>query len=345
MPLPKNRIVPTDKIYFKPEFEHCLHCGAKLKRSHTAWKKNISTLHGVIQAWSMAYVCSNANCEYRNTYYKSAEADLLAMKHTSYGFDVLALVGQLRFKQHMTIAEITEELTERGISTSERNSQRLYERYLTLLRSSVTDHVKEELKQVVEKHSGIMISMDGVQPEKGNETLYVIREVFSGTILVAKNVKSSSTAELKELIQPIIDLGFPIIGIVTDGQQSIRLAMEELLPNVPYQYCQYHYLKDIAKPIVDLDRKLKTGIKKSLRGIRDIERKLDKSASEESEVVKDYLAAVRSVLLEDGNPPLDLPGIRIYETAEVIQASLQTCLDKKGGFAAPKRIQNIQQTE
>ncbi|NOU63785.1 transposase, partial [Paenibacillus sp. LMG 31461] len=316
-------IIPERKIYFQPEFSYCVHCGAKLKRSHTAWKKNISTLNGVIQAWSMAYVCSNPNCAYPKTYYKSAEAALLAMKHTSYGFDVLALVGQLRFKQHMTIAEITEELTERGVSTSERNSQRLYERYLTLLRSSVTEFVKDELQHVVVQHGGIMISMDGVQPEKGNETLYVIREVFSGTILVAKSVKSSSAEELKSLIQPVIDLGFPIIGIVSDGQQSIRLAMESLLPEVPYQYCQYHYLKDVAKPIVDLDRKLKTGIKKSLRGIRAIERKLDQDVSEEAEVAKDYLAAVRSVLLEDGNPPLDLPGLRIYETSEAIQASLE----------------------
>ncbi|MEF3313519.1 transposase, partial [Paenibacillus sp. GYB004] len=72
-----------------------------------------------------------------------------------------------------------------------------------MLRSSVTDHVKEELKQVVATHGGIMISMDGVQPEKGNETLYVVREVFSGIILVAKSVKSSSAEELKELIQPV----------------------------------------------------------------------------------------------------------------------------------------------
>jgi hypothetical protein len=338
MPLPKNRIIPEKKIYFRPEFSYCVHCGSKLKRSHTAWKKNISTLNGVIQAWSMAYLCSNSNCAYPKTYYKSAEADSLAMKHTSYGFDVLALAGQLRFKHHMTIAEITEELTERGISTSERNSQRLYERYLTLLRSSVTEFVREELQQVVDLHGGIMISMDGVQPEKGNETLYVIREIFSGTILVAKSVKSSSAEELRSLIQPVIELGFPIIGIVSDGQQSIRLAMESLLPKVPYQYCQYHYLKDIAKPVVDLDRKLKTGIKKSLRGIRAIERKLDEDDSEEAEVAKDYLAAVRSVLLEDGNPPLDLPGLRIYETSEAIQASLESCLSKKRAFAPSKRI-------
>lgn len=160
--------------------------------------------------------------------------------------------------------------------------------------------------------------------------------MFSGTILVAKSVKSSSAEELKSLIQPVIDLGFPIIGIVSDGQQSIHLALESLLPEVPYQYCQYHYLKDVAKPIVDLDRKLKTGIKKSLRGIRASEKKLDQD---------DYLAAVRSVLLEDGNPPLDLPGLRIYETSEAIQASLESCLSKKKSLSTSKHNQNIQQTK
>jgi hypothetical protein len=345
MPLPKNRIIPEKKIYFRPEIQNCPHCGTKLKRRHTAWKKNIITLSGVIQAWSMAYACSNAHCPHPKTYYKSAEAELISMKHTSYGFDVLALVGQLRFKQHMTIGEITEELNHRGVATSERNSQRLYERYLTLLRASVTDHVKQVLTQVAQDHGGIMISMDGVQPEKGNETLYVIREVFSGTILSAKNLKSGSAEELKKLILPVIELGFPIIGIVTDGQQSIRMAMESLLPDVPYQYCQYHYLKDIAKPVVDLDRKLKTGIKKSLRGIREIEKRIENDTSAEAEVAKDYVAAIRSVLLEDGNPPLDLPGIRVYENARAIQASLERCLNKKGALAAPNLNQNFQQIE
>lgn len=343
MPLPKNRIVPSRKVYFRSEIRFCPHCGSKLRRSHTAWKKNISTLSGVIQAWNMAYKCSNDQCSHKNASYKSAEAEALCMKHTSYGFDVLALVGELRFKHHMTRAEIADELNRRGVATSERNAQRLYERYLTLLRCSVTDHVKEVLQKVVKENGGILLSMDGVQPEKGNETLYVIREVFSGTILAAKNLKSSAAEELKGLILPVIELGFPIIGIVSDGQNSIRMAMESLLPDVPYQYCQYHYLKDIAKPVVDLDRKLKTDIKKSLRGIRDIEKKLEHLGTPEAEVAKDYVAAVRSLLLEDGNPPLDLPGMRIYENAQAIQASLQRCLDKKGDLLVQRVVQNILQ--
>jgi hypothetical protein len=75
-----------------------------------------------------------------------------------------------------------------------------------------------------------MLSMDGVQPEKGNETLYVIREVFSGNVLAPKNMKSGAAEELKSLIGPILELGYPIVGIVSDGQHSIRMAFESLLP-------------------------------------------------------------------------------------------------------------------
>jgi hypothetical protein len=337
---PKNRIVPEKTIYFRPEMSNCPHCESKLVRAHAAWKKKISTLQGVIFAWSMAYRCPNQQCPHPGALYRSAEAEKLCMKFTTYGFDVLCLVGELRFKQHMTRQEIADELNSRGVKTTDRNAQMLYERYLTLLGASIDQHVREVLKDVSEKNGGLLLSMDGVQPEKGNETLYVIREVFSGTVLVAKNLKSGSSEELQNLIRPIAQLGYPIIGIVSDGQQSIRLAFEKLLPDVPYQ-CQYHYLKDIAKPVVDLDRKLKTEIKKNLRGIREIERKVEDNPSEESEVARGYIAAVRSLLLEDGNPPLDLPGMRIYQNAKAIQASLEQCLSKKGAFDSQSHRQNI----
>ncbi|MEW9673698.1 hypothetical protein [Ammoniphilus sp. 3BR4] len=141
----------------------------------------------------------------------------------------------------------------------------------------------------------------------------MIREVLSGTVVAAKNVKSSSTTELKEFIQPVLDLGFPILGFVSDGQLSIRKAIKELRPNLPYQYCQYHYLKDIAKPVVDKDRKLKTSIKKDLRGIRAVEKKANTLET-----------------LEDGKAPLDLPGMKVYERTKEIQDSLEKCLVKKG---------------
>lgn len=233
-------------------------------------------------------------------------------------------------------------LNERGVIVSERHVQKLNERYTVLLRASVEENGKEILEKTVQTHGGIILSMDGVQPEKGNETLYVIREVLSGTILVAKNVKSSSTEELMEFIMPIIDYEFPVISFVSDGQKSILLAFETLSPETPYQYCQFHYLKGISKPVVDLDRKLKINIKKKLRGIREIEKKTLKEDTLESETTLAYKVAIRSVLLEDGCPPLELPGIKVYEQTKVIQESLEKCMDKKGAPCARKYIQNSQ---
>jgi hypothetical protein len=352
--LAKNRLGVAPKIYFKPEFQCCPHCDSKLRRSHTAWNKKIATLDRVIHAWSVAYACENPDCLHVGIAYKSAEAEMLSMKHSSYSYDVLCLIGELRFKKHRTVKEIADALNERGIPTSERHAQNLYERYQTLLAASLDDHVRKVLAETTEQNGGIILSMDGVQPEKGNETLYVVREVFSGTVLAAQNMKSGTATELKTLIEPIIELGYPIVGIISDGQQSIRLAFETLLPDVPYQYCQYHYLKDIAKPVVDADRKLKMELKKSMRGIRDIERKIEqveKQAAEienteseqlhpetataespevtEAQIAKGYVAAVRALLVEDGDPPLELPGLLIYERAQAIQASLQRCLGKK----------------
>lgn len=351
--LSKDRLGKPPRIYFRPEFSHCPQCETKLKRRHTAWEKKISTLDGVIHVWSMAYACPNPECPKPDAYYKSAEAEMISMKHSSYGYDVLCLVGEMRFQQHMTVSEIQSELNERGVKICERYSQDLYERFQVLLASSLDSHVKRVLEETVASNGGIILSMDGVQPEKGNETLYVLREVFSGTVLAAKNMKSGTAAELQTIIQPILDLDYPIVGIISDGQQSIRRAFETLLPDVPYQYCQYHYLKDISKPVVDADRKLKTELKKSMRGIRDIERKIEKaeakqvaaadageSSSEsstaqvliEAQVAKKYVATVRALLLEDGDPPLELPGMIIFERAKAIQASLERCLSKKGAL-------------
>ncbi|MFD2877009.1 hypothetical protein ACFTAO_15115 [Paenibacillus rhizoplanae] len=54
-------------------------------------------------------------------------------------------------------------------------------------------------------------------------------------------------------------------------------------------------------------------------------------------MTRDYLAATRSLLLEDGNPPLDLPGIQIYEKASAVKASLEKSVAKKKGGRPPEK--------
>jgi hypothetical protein len=65
---------------------------------------------------------------------------------------------------------------------------------------------------------GIVLSIDRIQPEKGNKTVYLLREVRLGRVLVAQNLLSSATVEIEKLIERVKQLGVPIIGVISDKQ-------------------------------------------------------------------------------------------------------------------------------
>jgi transposase-like protein len=47
------------------------------------------------------------------------------------------------------------------------------------------------------------------------------------------------------------------VGVISDGQHSIRLAVAQVLPGVPHQLCQFHFLREAALPVFEADRHLK----------------------------------------------------------------------------------------
>lgn len=86
----------------------------------------------------------------------------------------------------------------------------------------------------------IVLATAGVQPEKGNQTLYLLRDTRSGRVLVARNLLSSAREEVASLIDEVLALKVPILGLISDKQESICLAIERRLPEVPHQLCHFH---------------------------------------------------------------------------------------------------------
>jgi hypothetical protein len=121
----------------------------------------------------------------------------------------------------------------------------------------------------------------------------------------------------------------PIVGIVSDGQLSIRGAVAEVFSDVPHQLCHCHYLREAAKPIYDADRHAKKELKKRVRGVRPIERRLEGRHDPEAEVVRGDCAAVRSALTDDGRPPLEASGLKLHDRLTAMTASLER-VEKRG---------------
>jgi hypothetical protein len=170
---------------------------------------------------------------------------------------------------------------------------------------------------------GIVLAIDGGQPDKSHETRDMLREVRSGRVLVAKTRLSSATVEIERWIEEVLSLGIPIVGVISDKQESICLALQHKLPAGSHQICQYHYLQDMAQPVGEADRHVKKELKTKVRGVRDLERQAEKSLTQEAQVVADDCLAIQTVMRDDGTYPLDPPGVKLYQQLPLIAASVE----------------------
>jgi hypothetical protein len=162
--------------------------------------------------------------------------------------------------------------------------------------------------------------------------LWVIRDCLSGLVLLARALLSSACGDLAGLLRAVAAdlaaLGVPVDG--SDGQPSIRLAIARVWPDVPHQLCHFHYLREAALPVYEADRHAKKELKKTVRGVRPIERTVEDRTDEEARVVQGYCAAIRGALTDDGRPPLEAAGLRLHDRLEAIEASLGR-IEQKGG--------------
>ncbi len=115
----------------------------------------------------------------------------------------------------------------------------------------------------------------------------------------------------------------PIRGVISDGQVSIRHAVARVLPGVPHQLSQFHYLREAATPICEADRHAQKELKKRVRGVRPIERSLEGQTDPPAEAARSSCLAVRSALTDDGRPPLAASGLKLKGRLEAIADSLE----------------------
>jgi hypothetical protein len=322
-------------VRYRPELTACPHCGAALVYSHPVWAKPVQTLAGVEHLTSLGFRCGNADCGFPRTVYRSARAEARQVKDSGYGLDVVVFIGRLRCSEQRTRAEIGQRLREQTpVQISERHVQNLLEVYLALLRASQQD-LEAVVAPTVATHGGIILALDGLQPEQGNEQLWVVREVRSGAVLAAANLQQATAPVLAALLRPIAACKLPVLGVVSDAQESIRLAVAAVFPQVPHQLCQYHVLREAAEPLWEADRHLLVEAKQELRGLREVEERTRRAGEPEptdpaSTVVLDTVLALRQTVRERGTLPFGFAGVRVMTALDELEATLDRCLAKRG---------------
>jgi hypothetical protein len=332
-------------------------CDHRYRRFHT--------LDGPVQLICKLNHCPDRACP-GHARTKSPEIEItLALPQMAIGWDVFCWIGHRRCSRHMAIPLIQSELLDDyGIKLSEDAIDRSIRRYQVML--AARQQGAESLRRQYESVAEIILCIDGLQPEKGHETLYVVRELTRKRVWFAEPLLSATEDEVRRLIQKAKQwaesLGTPVGLWMSDRQDGFVKAIAVEYPDVPHRYCDNHFLRDLAKPVLEADSHAKVQMRKEVRGLRTIEQAvLPRPKAETTEdltpptpdaigpataaatnpspdvvdpadsVVLDYCAAVRGILNDDQGGPLDPPGLRMAEALSEVQESIRRNLEAKKG--------------
>jgi hypothetical protein len=350
------------RLVLDVEDRACPQCGRK-RHICDHRRHPIFTLDGPRQVVCRLVKCPDRSCpgHHRTA---SAESEVaLCLPRSILGWDVFCWIGHRRFARHWSVPQIRAELQDRyGIAVSEDALEDAIARYQAIVAAREQD--PQRLAEAYGEVDEVVLSIDGLQPEKGHETLYVVRELTQKRIWFGEALVSSSAAEVQRLLalarQWAERLGKRVRLWMSDKQDAFVSGIAAEFPGVPHRYCQNHFLRDVAKPVLEADSHAKVRMRSKVRGLRAIEREIlqaqpatepavvdarsaTNAAPAESPaplpvppataVVLDYCSAVKGILNDDQGGPLHPPGLRMAEALQSVRQSLQRNLQaKKGGL-------------
>jgi hypothetical protein len=323
----------VSNLSYRPEQQVCPACQSKLKRDHILWRKYIIFSSGAQIVTSWAYRCVRIDCPDGKMVYRSARAEKIHLRQRRFSRELIVRIGHQHFWQHQTMYEIHNWLTqELHIEICEREVAKLLVDFLALLSAAQPGKIRRKLSNL----KWLIISIDGMQPEKGNDCLYIVRELQCGVTLLAENLEESSQVALSErILEPLKEmakkLGLAWRGVISDAQETLHLAVAQSLQGVAYQACQSHCLRDAGGVTFEADRAMKTDIKASFRkAVPHLRKRIQALPANDPfrTILMDYVSVLRSFLLVGGVAPFELGGIKIFDGLEDLEASVIRCQKK-----------------
>jgi hypothetical protein len=168
----------------------CPSCGRMMHVCDHRYRR-FHTLGGPVELLCRLDHCPDPACP-GHTKTKSPELETtIAPPSWAIGWDVFCWIGHRRCARHMSIPLIQSELLDDyGIKLSDDGIAKYIRRYQAMLAARQQD--PQALRREYESVDEIVLSIDGLQPEKGHETLYVVRELTQKRVWFAEALISAT---------------------------------------------------------------------------------------------------------------------------------------------------------
>lgn len=254
-----NKVLQNHKItrtWDRSVAFNCPLCGRKLK-----FKCNDGGRLVYYSGFTKFVVTNSYRCQFRGcpNYRGFTPAPVVWLPKRKFSLGVWTKVIKWRFKYKKAYTDIVEILREEDKILMDRSTATEICDIFEIVGAEEAD--AKTLKDVKE-NGAIVLSIDGTGDNDGGPKLWILSDRISGRVLHADIIEHASVDALGELMVAVTrKYNVPISYVISDRQETIELAVKKYLPGTPHQFCQFHFIGNLAKPVTskdsDLHRKLK----------------------------------------------------------------------------------------
>lgn len=264
----KSPTYPSDPVKHTqryPEDLHCLCpiCGHLVKFKYNSAEKMIYTLNGPIAERRHLVCCTNAECNLHSIPFNPSPR--FDYSQRNFGKDVLAKIGDYYINEGDNPRQILGILKrEYDLPISESTVARMCNDILVL----TSFHIDANTAKLIQKQEFILIALDGQEPDGSRSALWNFTDLISGRVLMTKYLDHVDHLVLQECIEELKQIyEKPIIGFISDKQGAIRKCFETFYPEIPHQYCTYHFSTNIWNHLEKYSNNIYRKIQKTVKSL------------------------------------------------------------------------------
>src|SRR5258708_4743816 len=199
--------------------------------------RHFYTLDGPVELVCKLDHCPDPRCPGHARTVSPEIEPTIALPGWGIAWDVFCWIGHRRFTRHWSVPQIRGELHDRfAIDLTEPGITNYVRRYQAMLAARQQD--PEALRRHYEGAEALILSIDGLQPEKGHETLYVVRELTGKRVWFAEPLLSATATEVQRLLTQAKrwaeSLGHPVPLWFSDNQHPFVTGISAEFPPVPH---------------------------------------------------------------------------------------------------------------
>jgi len=180
-----------------------------------------------------------------------------------WGKDLLELIGEYALQGKMNTKQIQWLLKKHYQITLSNHIIRKMQDDVLLLKAR---QINRKTEQIIAKKRSIILGIDGQDPDNSADAIWALVDLETMRLLRTVKVDSADHTVIHQMIEETLkEYDVELRGVVSDKQSNIRKCMEVFYPEIPHQFCTFHFFYNIWKHLEMFDNRIHMEARKLLR--------------------------------------------------------------------------------